>query len=796
MAFNLSAPPVPPRPYSASAHREGSLPPPIPPLPPDFRPDIGDVQLPHLVDPLVAPRPQRLNPDLPTDMARSLDDQVAYNGVRHATPQPPPSVNYTPGGFMIPGGAQQFISPPPPPGAGFPSLPTSNIMSNDTLSASMATMSMDGGYWKNQTAYNPASPNPNPQMIRTANSSEQPGFDAYNTPSPLPPTAPLSLVSTLQSALPSVQSMTADISSKVSWIRDVFLLVTRANAATKGSNVASGSSAGTDLPTGPANITDPSLQRLADIAVPLLLTIMPSAPAPGQKLSPPAAEALYMRASLTAAGSFPHAPRTEPTRSVFANLRLRRVQDITPRGLGSDGITRHSVMPRTLESVSSADLKLEMRVMAIPLLHRAATIASVAVPQPAYVYALLLLDDFKLLATPIPPTVFMACIPSSSTMALEARRHLERAAYLHFVPAQYKLGHAYEFAESPFPFDPLLSVQYYSLASQQGEAEADMALSKWFLCGAEDIPEGGFAKDEALAYTFAEKAARKGLPSAEFAMGYYWEVGIGTPKDVQKAMEWYEKASAHGSNDAKQRITALSQSVAQALSRKEHNTLAENNLVRKRTQAKARSDAVGGTRPSGFGRANATQVVDVIRQNSVAQGMGADQQHQTLSQASVQPLAIHTSRHQHVPPTSTISLQQQQQLSQRQSQMQQYPQQRPQQQQQQPAAMPPPNGAASTRLPDRPRYSLSDGGAISSPTPSSGSPRLQPTRPGRNGARITSGTGAQTPPRTYDSPKPDGGPLPTPASPPPNSGTGTKYNTFADMGIQGQKVEEKECVIM
>ena len=46
-----------------------------------------------------------------------------------------------------------------------------------------------------------------------------------------------------------------------------------------------------------------------------------------------------------------------------------------------------------------------------------------------------------------------------------------------------------------------------------------MALSKWFWCGA----EGAFDKDENLAFTFAEKAARKGLPSAEFAMGYYKE---------------------------------------------------------------------------------------------------------------------------------------------------------------------------------------------------------------------------------------------------------------------------------
>jgi TPR repeat protein len=131
----------------------------------------------------------------------------------------------------------------------------------------------------------------------------------------------------------------------------------------------------------------------------------------------------------------------------------------------------------------------------------------------------------------LPPNL----LPQAPIAQSEARRHLERAAYLGFAPAQYKLGHAYEFASPPFPFDALLSVQYYSLASQQGEVEADMALSKWFLCGA----EGAFDKDEGLAFTFAEKAARRGLPSAEFAMGYYKEVGVGGEKDIQEAMRWY-----------------------------------------------------------------------------------------------------------------------------------------------------------------------------------------------------------------------------------------------------------------
>ena len=178
---------------------------------------------------------------------------------------------------------------------------------------------------------------------------------------------------------------------------------------------------------------------------------------------------------------------------------------------------------------------------ALPLLNRAATLATIEVPQPAYVYGLLLLNEFSHVS--IPPHLFQPFLPPGVTAPEEARRHLERAAYLNFAPAQYKLGHAYEFATPPFPFDALLSVQYYSLASQQGEIEADMALSKWFLCGA----EGAFDKDEGLAWTFAEKAARKGLPSAEFALGYYSEVGVGGPKDIEAARKWYTRVRASNS---------------------------------------------------------------------------------------------------------------------------------------------------------------------------------------------------------------------------------------------------------
>jgi TPR repeat protein len=41
-----------------------------------------------------------------------------------------------------------------------------------------------------------------------------------------------------------------------------------------------------------------------------------------------------------------------------------------------------------------------------------------------------------------------------------------------------------------------------------------MGLSKWYLCGGE-----GFSPNEEKAYTYAQRAAKAGLPQAEFAMG-------------------------------------------------------------------------------------------------------------------------------------------------------------------------------------------------------------------------------------------------------------------------------------
>ncbi|KAJ7686233.1 hypothetical protein B0H17DRAFT_1204438 [Mycena rosella] len=301
--------------------------------------------------------------------------------------------------------------------------------------------------------------------------------------------------------------------------------------------------------------------------------------------------ALHLRATFAASGAYPHLVPPSPraafrdfeaaARAGHAPAWFRLARDYEafadpPHALDclARGARAHD--PAALHRLGIAHLLGQLSLApnpatALPFLSKAAARASLQCPQPAYVFALILLGEFSV---PVPAGLLREYLPAGQSAGGYARALLERAAALHFAPAQYKLGHAFEFAvpAQAFPFDPLLSVQWYSLASQAGEAEADMALSKWFLCGA----EGAFDKDEALARTFAAKAAAKGLPAGEFAMGYYCE------------------AAAHGNTDAAERLRALAEPAAQALGRTEHDMLTGDKLVRKRTQARQRSDREGG----------------------------------------------------------------------------------------------------------------------------------------------------------------------------------------------------------
>ena len=221
--------------------------------------------------------------------------------------------------------------------------------------------------------------------------------------------------------------------------------------------------------------------------------------------------------------------------------------------------------------------------------HLSALGADADAPQGAYFYALLLAGETSL---SIDPQLL-------KQDTAESVRFFEKAAMLGHAPSQLRLGKAHEFNELGCPFSPSLSLHFYTLAAGGNEAEADMAVAKWYLAGSDD---GVIQRDEQKSFFHADIAARRGLGSAEFAMGYFYEVGIACDADVEKARMYYDRAAAHGSEEARARIVGISRSGT--LSRKDHEynvstkiharhaTIKLNSTQAGRYRARASSNAV------------------------------------------------------------------------------------------------------------------------------------------------------------------------------------------------------------
>ncbi|KAJ3138833.1 hypothetical protein HDU90_000738 [Geranomyces variabilis] len=133
---------------------------------------------------------------------------------------------------------------------------------------------------------------------------------------------------------------------------------------------------------------------------------------------------------------------------------------------------------------------------------------------------------------------------------------LRRAADLGHVLSQVRLGHLYQFGDLGAPVDPGSSIRYYSLAAQKGSAEAMYELSAWHFTGAEDPVDGSviLPPNDQEAYIWARKAAEKGLPKAEYAVGFYTESAVGVPQDMDEALGWYTIAATHGDDHAIARL--------------------------------------------------------------------------------------------------------------------------------------------------------------------------------------------------------------------------------------------------
>lgn len=146
-----------------------------------------------------------------------------------------------------------------------------------------------------------------------------------------------------------------------------------------------------------------------------------------------------------------------------------------------------------------------------------------------------------------------------------AVRLYQDASDLGYAPSCFRLGECYEFGRLGCTVDPRLSMHYYGLAAEQGHPHACFALTAWYLIGVpglmEPSDEQAFAWALRAAHSSMDDGGRgggrqRGLARAEYAVGYFYEVGIGIEKNMAMAWTYYRKAAAQGEKRAMQRLQA------------------------------------------------------------------------------------------------------------------------------------------------------------------------------------------------------------------------------------------------
>ena len=117
----------------------------------------------------------------------------------------------------------------------------------------------------------------------------------------------------------------------------------------------------------------------------------------------------------------------------------------------------------------------------------------------------------------------------------------QQAAAAGHKASQFRLGQAYEYGQLGAAINNRMSITWYTKAAAQGDHQAELALSGWYLTGSEGILQ----QSDTEAYLWARKAAGSEPPLAKalFALGYFSESGIGCPKSVEEAVRWYGKAA-------------------------------------------------------------------------------------------------------------------------------------------------------------------------------------------------------------------------------------------------------------
>lgn len=201
------------------------------------------------------------------------------------------------------------------------------------------------------------------------------------------------------------------------------------------------------------------------------------------------------------------------------------------------------------------------------LLQQASNTSDPDSPQSSYVFGLIQLNELPAIAPPDPTLSYSHGIQA-----------IERAAWVGFGPALLRMGLAWQGGEKGY--DSCIALRYFHIASRQQQylrfkgdlsaglgGSAEVEISKWMLCGSVDK----FPPNEEQAFYFAKLASEQENGLAEFAVGYFYEVGIHVKQDIQSALIWYGLAASHDNKDAADRLKALSNNRSNTITKQQHH---------------------------------------------------------------------------------------------------------------------------------------------------------------------------------------------------------------------------------
>ncbi|KAI7867685.1 hypothetical protein BDF14DRAFT_1800754 [Spinellus fusiger] len=183
---------------------------------------------------------------------------------------------------------------------------------------------------------------------------------------------------------------------------------------------------------------------------------------------------------------------------------------------------------------------------AMAWLQRAAANASPECPHALYTLAMVQLSD----------DCNETNIIADSNYAIEL---LLKAGKLGHITSQLKLGELYEYGKV-VKEDSEQSIYWYSMAAQNGNIDASLALSGWYLTGSPDVLD----QSDREAYLWVRKAAgiknvdRWSMAKAHYVVGIYIEHGIGVERSIEGAKKWFSRATRLGHKKAAKRLELLS----------------------------------------------------------------------------------------------------------------------------------------------------------------------------------------------------------------------------------------------